>query len=67
MTTKPKTKPTPPLILYTVEQFSTATGICRTKVFELMKSGELETIRIGRSRRIPVSAAMSWIEEKLSA
>ena len=60
-------KARPPLILYTVEQFCEATGLGRTKVFELMKSGELETIRVGRSRRIPVLAAMAWIEEKMSA
>ncbi len=61
------TKANPKLILYTVEQFCEATGIGRTKVFELMGSGELETIRIGRCRRIPVSAAMRWIDQKLSA
>ena len=61
------TKASPPIILYTVDQFRKVTGLGRTKVFELMKSGELETIRIGRCRRIPVSAAMSWIEEKMSA
>ena len=28
-------------------------GIGRTKVFELMRSGQLESVRIGSSRRIP--------------
>jgi excisionase family DNA binding protein len=30
-------------------------GIGRTKVFELMRTGQLESVRIGSSRRIPRS------------
>jgi excisionase family DNA binding protein len=36
-------------------------GIGRTKTFELMASGELPTIRLGRCVRVPVHALHSWI------
>ena len=54
-------------LLMTVEQFCDYAEIGRTTVYVLIKSGELETITIGRSRRIPVEAAHRWLEEKLSA
>lgn len=37
-------------------------GIGRTKVFELMASGELESVAIGRSRRVPVEALDAFVE-----
>jgi excisionase family DNA binding protein len=33
-----------------------ALGISRTVVYELMSTGALETVKIGRSRRVPVTA-----------
>jgi excisionase family DNA binding protein len=39
-------------------------GIGRTKTFLLMASGELPTIRLGRSVRVPVVALQSWIAGK---
>lgn len=37
-------------------------GIGRTKVFELMRSGQLESVRIGSSRRIPAFALIEYVE-----
>jgi excisionase family DNA binding protein len=34
----------------------------RSKIFELMATGELESVRIGRSRRIPLDALKAYIE-----
>lgn len=39
-------------------------GIGRTKTFQLMASGELPTIRLGRCVRVPVVALQSWIADK---
>jgi len=38
-------------------------GIGRTKTFQLMASGELPTIRLGRCVRVPAAALQSWILE----
>jgi excisionase family DNA binding protein len=37
-------------------------GIGRTKVFELMRTGQLESVRIGSSRRIPAFALLKYVE-----
>ena len=39
-------------------------GIGRTRVYEMLASGELPSIRIGRSIRIPVNALNQWVENQ---
>ena len=39
-----------------VEEAQRALGIGKTKIYELIKDGRLETVRIDRSRLIPVEA-----------
>lgn len=34
----------------------------RTKVYELMNSGELESVKVGRLRRIPEAALVAYVE-----
>lgn len=41
-----------------------ALGIGRSKVYELISTGELPTVRIGRSVRIPVEGLRIWISER---
>ncbi len=48
-------------MLLTAEQAAQLLAIGRTKVFELIRSGELESIRIGSSRRIPIDAIESFV------
>lgn len=38
-----------------------ALSISRTRIYELMASGQLPSVKIGRSRRIPVAALASFI------
>ena len=38
-------------------------GIGRTKLFELLASGDLESVCIGHSRRIPLDALQSYLTE----
>ena len=53
-------------ILLTVPEFCEATGIGLTKAKELIRRGEVQSIRIGlRSRRIPVVAVHDWVERLL--
>ena len=41
-------------------------GIGRSKVYQLIASGDLPAIRIGGSVRIPVAALAAWIARQLA-
>ena len=43
-----------------------AIGLGRSKVYELLASGELPSVRIGGSVRVPVDALRSWIDDQLA-
>jgi len=49
-------------LLVTAQQAARSLSICRTKVYELLRNGELESVRIGTSRRIPAAALTEYIE-----
>ena len=40
------------------------TGLGRTKLYELIGSGEIPSVRVGSAVRIPVSALRDWVERK---
>lgn len=44
-----------------------AIGVGRSKVYELLASGELPSVRIGGSVRVPVDALRAWIARQLEA
>lgn len=39
-------------------------AIGRTRIYEMLAAGEVPSIRIGRSIRIPVAALNKWVEEQ---
>ena len=47
-------------VLLTAEEAAESLRIGRCKVYDLIRSGELESIKIGRLRRIPVSSVRSF-------
>ena len=49
-------------LLYRPEEVAKLTALGRTKVFELIASGELASISVGRARRIPRAALERWID-----
>ena len=49
-------------LLLTPEQAAACLGVCRTKVYQLMTTGRLESVRIGTSRRIAVAALDEFVE-----
>lgn len=51
---------TPPL-LYRVEEGARTLGISRSRVFELIAAGHIETVQIGRARRIPAQALEDYV------
>jgi excisionase family DNA binding protein len=48
-------------VLLTPEQAADALSIGRTKVYELINRGLLESVRIGASRRIPADALAACV------
>ncbi len=48
-------------LLLTVEETSVLLSLGRTKVYELIATGDLATVRIGRSRRIPRQAVERYV------
>ena len=42
-------------------------GVGRSKVYELLATGELPSIRVGSSIRIPVESLRDWIAQQLAA
>lgn len=50
-------------LLYRVPQASEMTGIGRSKLYELMASGEIESVKVGGLRLIPAEALEKFVSE----
>ena len=50
-----------PVLLLRPEDAARALGVGRTKVYELMRSGALRSVRVGGLRRIPVAALNEFV------
>ncbi|WP_035282017.1 helix-turn-helix domain-containing protein [Actinokineospora spheciospongiae] len=48
--------------LYRVEEVARIMQIGRSKVFDLMRTGELASVKIGGSRRVPARAIDSYLD-----
>jgi excisionase family DNA binding protein len=57
----------PSPLLYKPEGAAAELGVGRTTVFELMAAGELESVKIGRARRIPADALRAYVERLRAA
>ncbi len=53
--------PSVPKALLSVTDFMASTGLGRTKTYELIGSGELETVTCGRRRMIPAEALQDFV------
>jgi excisionase family DNA binding protein len=56
-----ETAPTVTVLLYRVEEAAEALCISRTQVFDLIRLNKLTSVKIGRARRIPVSAVAEYV------
>ena len=57
-------KPAPEIpALLTVKEASATLRISRWKLYDLIRSGRIDTIRIGRRRFVPVDALIKLIDE----
>ncbi len=48
-------------LLLTAEQAAARLGIGRTRMFGLIASGEVESVKIGSSRRVPEAALIEYV------
>lgn len=49
-----------------VEEAADALGIGRTLVFDLVRSGELQSLKVGRRRLIPTAALDAWLATRMA-
>ena len=54
----------PQRLLLRIPEVAETLGIGRTKIYELIATGELPTIRVGRAVRISVSTLQKWVENR---
>jgi excisionase family DNA binding protein len=54
-------------LLLTPTEAATALGIGRSKVYELMQTGQLQSVHIGACRRVPADAIHSFLRKLRSA
>lgn len=52
-------------LLLTAEQAAEALNVSRWRVFELIRSGRLGSIKLGASRRIPTDAVREFITREM--
>ena len=50
-------------LLLTPTEAAHALGISRSKVYELMATGQLESVHIGACRRVPADALTAFLEQ----
>jgi excisionase family DNA binding protein len=56
-----------PRLLYTVSEVATMTGLSTAYVYQLVASGALPSLRIGRSVRVASDRLTQWIEDQTKA
>lgn len=49
-------------LLLTPEQAAAQLGVGRTRMFALMSEGEVESVKVGRSRRVPCDALRQYVD-----
>ena len=54
-------------LLLTPTEAATALGIGRSKVYELMQTGQLQSVHIGACRRVPAEALTAFLEQLRTA
>jgi excisionase family DNA binding protein len=52
----------PPRVLLTPAEAAQALGISRSKLYELLRAGVIESVRIDRLRRIPIQALHEYVQ-----
>ncbi|WP_031470165.1 helix-turn-helix domain-containing protein [Sciscionella sediminilitoris] len=58
----PEPPPMPARTLLTVEEAAHQLGIGRTSMYDLVRKGAIESVRIGNLRRIPTEAITAYVQ-----
>lgn len=53
-------------LLLRIDEAARLLGLGRSKAYELVASGELPAVRIGRARRIPAAGLEAWVERQIA-
>ena len=51
-----------PPVLYRVDEAAEALRLSRSVVYELIRSGQLRTVKVGRRRLVPVAALAEYVD-----
>lgn len=51
-----------PRVLLTVEAAAELLSYSRTHVYTMLKTGEIESVKVGRLRRIPTDALVAYVQ-----
>ena len=51
-------------ILYRPSEAAEAIGVSRSRVYELIASGEIPSIKVGSVRRVPVKELLEWVAQR---
>jgi excisionase family DNA binding protein len=54
----------PQRLLLRISEVAETLGIGRTKIYEMIATGELPTVHVGRAVRISVTALQKWVEQR---
>lgn len=65
MTRRTNVPPSAPILLR-VNEAAEMLGLCRATLYELMASGALDSVKIGRARRIPRESLDAFIADRLA-
>ena len=58
--------PAPIRVLLTVGEAATALSLGRTYLYRLLMSKEITSVKVGRVRRVPVSALTDYVARRLA-
>lgn len=64
---KPKETNSPEPIAYSVEDAARAVGLGRTKLFELIRTGQITAVKVGGRTLVPVDSLRSFIIRRTGA
>jgi excisionase family DNA binding protein len=58
--------PAPTRILLTVDEAATSLSLGRTYLYRLLMSKEIASVKVGRVRRVPLSALTEYVARRLA-
>jgi excisionase family DNA binding protein len=66
MSTKTVTLPAPQKLLLTVDEAADVLSLGRTYVYHLVMCNKITSVKLGRKRRIPISALQDFISQQIA-